>query len=111
VKTGDGIYLDQKGIMYNGGFINGKFNNHLVSKNGGEVVNAAEKMYTYSNFTNGIKNGYTIIYSDRGKIMSLSNAGGSYGSSGIFTVGYGGEFINDVPHGKGVLTRGPRRRI
>ena len=105
-ENGDGIYLDQKGIMYNGGFINGKFNNHLVSKNGGEVVNAAEKMYTYSNFTNGIKNGYTIIYSDRGKIMSLSNAGGSYGSSGIFTVGYGGEFINDVPHGKGVLTRG-----
>ncbi len=95
-ENGDGVYMDEKGVLYKGVFVNGKLN----STKGGEVVNATDKTYAFSNYINGKKNGFTIIYSDRG-IISYA-----FPSSVVNTVGYQGQFTNDLPDGKGILQCG-----
>ncbi len=91
-KNGSGVFIDAKGNIYDGKFLNGRLNGT------GLIIMPYDSMIIASEFLNGLKNGITTIYMGRSFIhRDASNFG--YNGKRSFHC----NFVNDIPNGYGSI--------
>ena len=92
-QNGKGVFQDAKGNIYDGVFSNGKLNDV------GSITMPHDSMVIYSVFKNGLKNGFTTVYSGVGQ---LHRSYDNYLQNAVIT--FTCNFTNDLPDGYGTIS-------